>query len=450
MTIADASPTVAAAAAAALRMRVRDLLEDEYLRLSCLDRRPVSAMSGATPEDGVDPDAVAQELTVLDARIARLHDHLAAFAADPSGPARGRVLLLDLGDGPRLMLLSPIGLIDEQVIAEDSPLGAALRDAVPGQVVTYPLPHGTGRAQVLAVEPPPAPRAARAGESAETGMFGLVPAEVLVGFDGTPSSRSAVAWAAREAALRARPLRVLHARDDGASSDPIEAATGVLAEGILLAADSLQHHRIRASAISGDAASRLAERAGSADLVVVGRGGDTPTGLGPVANEVLETAARATVVVPPGPVARRFGRVVVGVRHSAETPDALAVAFAEANRRESDLVVTVIWDDEPGAARVVDGLEPAFHEADVQDVATLERLRAAVAGAGRAFPTVPVTIDVRTGRFSEVLVELSHTADLIVLGRGHGTSAGRSDLQVASSADCPVIVVRESGSEGGS
>src|SRR4051812_16567131 len=258
MTTADADLVVAPTAAAGLRTRVRRLLEDEYLRLSCLDRRPLAAMGTATVDDGIDPAAVAEEITVLDARIARLHEHLTALAAHPGGPARGRVVLLDCGDGAQLMLVSPIALIDEQVIAEDSPLGSALRNAVPGRVVAYATPGGSGRARVLAVEGKPAPARIRAnGKPAETTQwFGLGPAEVLVGFDGTPSSRSAVAWAAREAALQARPQRVLHARQDGAPSN-------------------VQHDWIRATACNGAAAARIAEG---------------------------EMAPRATVVVPPGPV----------------------------------------------------------------------------------------------------------------------------------------------------
>ncbi|MEU9388048.1 universal stress protein, partial [Streptomyces sp. NPDC048279] len=35
---------------------------------------------------------------------------------------------------------------------------------------------------------------------------------VTVGFDGSPQSRAAADWAAREAGLRALPLKVLHVR----------------------------------------------------------------------------------------------------------------------------------------------------------------------------------------------------------------------------------------------
>jgi nucleotide-binding universal stress UspA family protein len=431
MTTTDATMKVAPSAAEALRARVRALLEEEYLRLQCVDRQALSTMATATAEDGIDPEAVAAEIDVLDRRIAMVHNHLAALGRP--GPGSGRVLLLDLGDGPRLMFVSGANLADDQVIAADSPLGVALRDARPGQVIDYPVPGGTGHAGVLAVEEP---------SPADAGFYDIAPPEVVVGFDGTPSSRSALTWAAREAALRARPLRVLHAREDGAPSDPA-GPDGLLTEGMMLAANSLQSDRIRASALDGAAASRLAERAGAAELVVIGRGGDTAEGLGPVANELLENTARATVVVPPGPVTRQRGRVVVGLRRSHHAGDALAVGFAEAHRRGTQLSVIVIRDDVADAS-TADALVPTFHAADEEDLAISHELLAAVAAAGRAFPTVPVTSTMRTGHFSDVLVELSRSADLIVLGLGERpTGVGRSDLLVASHADCPVIVVRE-------
>lgn len=142
---------------------------------------------------------------------------------------------------------------------------------------------------------------------------------------------------------------------------------------------------------------------------------------------------------PPAPQ----GQVVVGLRGSADAAEALAVGFGEAERRGTGLTVTVIRDDAVGH-----GLVPAFHAAGEGDAETADDLLAAVSAAGRAFPSVPVTTSVRTGHFSDVLIDLSRSADLLVLGTGHRRSGlGRSDLLVATHADCPVIVVRESTKE---
>ena len=448
MTTADATRTIATNEARELRRRVHARLEDEYLRLRSTDRPKLLMMSAATAADGIDPEVIVGELEILDERIADLDRHFAALAADPTGPARGRVLLVDLGDGPELLLLSELELTDDQVVSLGSPLGAVLRGAVPGQAVTYRRPAGIGCARVLAAEGAAGAPSALTYDAVEStvGWYSTPPAEVLVGFDGSPSARTALAWAAREAALRARPLRVLHVREDLAVSalQPDE----LLTEGISLASRTMQYDHIRASAVDGGAARGLAERARTAELLVVGRGGEGDAGLGPVAQEVLASTVRATVVVPPRPEPAAHGRVVVGVRGSWHAADALAVGFAEANRRGAALLVCVIRDAVAGDGG--GGLEPVFHAADQRDVEEADHLPQVVAAAGRAYPAVSVTSLVQTGHFAEVLVELSHSADLVVLGLGdQRTGMGRKDLLIATLAQCPVIVVREPSHQGG-
>lgn len=325
MITTDMGVIVAPDSASALRSRIRAAMEDEYLQLGCLDRPSLSVLTSGTTEDGVDPDAVALEVALVDGRIAALHDHLAAAVCDPSGASSGQVVLLDLGEGPQLMLVSEVEFVDDQVIAADSPLGEALRHAEPGQVVVYDTPGGMRQVRVIAVE---------------------------VGASRTGSAAS-------------------------------------------------------------------------------------PTASG---------TARATVVVPPRSSPVRRGRVVVGLRGIREARDALAIGFAEANRRGTELSVTVIRDD---ADREGDGLEPAFHAPDTRDLEAAEDLATAVADVGRGFPSVPVSSHLRTGHFADVLVDLSRSADLVVLGMGRRpVGLGRSDLLVATHADCPVIVVRENSTEG--
>lgn len=309
---ADVTGTVAPTAALELRARVRAALEEEYLRLRAVDRPALLAMCSAGTADGVDPDVIAREFDVVEERIAALDHHFTAGAADPFGPDHGQVLLLDLGEGPQLMLVSPIELNDDRVIAADSPLGAALRSVVPGRTVDYPAPGGVREVEVLAGESP--------------------------------------------------------------------------------------------------------------------------------------DALRSTLVVPARQPAAPRGRVVVGVRRVGEAREALAVGFAEANRRGTALSVVLIQDDDRGAL-----LAPTFHAADDRDREAATDLEAAVIEAGRAFPAVGVTSCLRTGHFADVLVDLSRSADLVVLGLGcRPTGMGRRDLLVATHADCPVIVVRETLTEGGS
>lgn len=431
MTTTDATCTVSPPEAQELRRRIRQLLEGEYLRLRGADR-PELLMSAGDVEDGVDPDVLAAEMDVVERRVEALERHFAASAPDSSDPAVDRVLLLDLGEGPQLMLVSEVDVADDQVIAADSPLGRALQDAAAGQVVTYQCPRERRQARVLAVEADPTP--ARSAWHVPT-------PEVLVGFDGSPSSRTAIAWAAQEAARRARPLRVLHAREE--LPDPAAQPDELLTEGIRLASEKLQADFIRASAVDGAAGRRLAERAGAAELLVVGRGGEHDADLGPVAHEVLNGAARATVVVPSRAEPKPYGRVVVGLRDSHRCAEALAVGFAEADRRGADLIVTLIRDGD-GDRVVGNALDPVFHAPTESDAEEAGHLPVAVAAAGRTHPQVSVTATVRSGHFAEVLVELSHSADLVVLGMGERPAGmGSKDLLIASHSTCPVIVVRE-------
>lgn len=368
MTTADVTRTVAPHEAQNLRRRVRSLLEGEYLRLRAADR-PELLMSAADVEAGIDPDVLAGEMGMVNRRIDALERHFAA-ASDHSAPAYGRVFLLDLGDGPQLMLVSEVDVADDQVIAADSPLGRALHDAVPGQLVTYQCPRELRQARVLAVEADAA--------NARAEWYSLPAAEVMVGSDGSPAPRTANTCAGQQAARR----------EDGA-------------------------------------------------------------GFGPVARDVVTSAARATVGVPPRAEPKLHGRVVVGLREAHQCADALAVGFAEADRRGADLIVMLIRDDDTHAA-VGNSLDPLFHAPNAGDVEEAGHLPVAVAAAGRAFPDVSVRTVVRTGRFAEVLVDRSHSADLVVLGMGERPAGmGRKDLLIASHSTCPVIVVLERLIQGG-
>lgn len=161
--------------------------------------------------------------------------------------------------------------------------------------------------------------------------------------------------------------------------------------------------------------------------------------LQPLEPEVLEFTAREA----------RRGRVVMGLRDSWHAADALAVGFAEANRRGAELVVSVIREAVPDDA-AGGGIEPAFHVPDEQDIDEVGHLPRAVTEVARGFPAVAVTTSVRTGHFAETLVELARSADLLVLGMGDRPAGmGRQDLLIASRSTCPVIVVRENSAQGG-
>jgi nucleotide-binding universal stress UspA family protein len=74
-------------------------------------------------------------------------------------------------------------------------------------------------------------------------------------------------------------------------------------------------------------------------------------------------------------------------------------------------------------------------------------LSEALAGLAERFPDLPVRREVRRGQARRLLVELSRTAQLVVVGaRGHGGFAGlllgSVSRYLMHHADCPVLVAR--------
>jgi nucleotide-binding universal stress UspA family protein len=134
-------------------------------------------------------------------------------------------------------------------------------------------------------------------------------------------------------------------------------------------------------------------------------------------------------------------RVVVGVDESPSSDAALDWAIDEASRRRLPLHLVHAFGVDysmvaapaliPGATSVEDKV-----------------LDAGVARVRSLAPSVQVTAEADTGYPAHALVELSETADTVVLGaRGRGALRGALlgsvSLQVATHARCPVVVVRE-------
>lgn len=137
----------------ALRTRVRDRLELEYLRLRTVDRLAALKLVSIGAQDATE---ARRELANLDERISAVHRYLGT-AHDPhpdAGACLGCGVLLDTGEGePRWFLIASLPVEDEQVIAADSSLGRALRCARPGESVRYVSSAGPRIARILDVGP---------------------------------------------------------------------------------------------------------------------------------------------------------------------------------------------------------------------------------------------------------------------------------------------------------
>ncbi|PPK94287.1 nucleotide-binding universal stress UspA family protein [Kineococcus xinjiangensis] len=137
--------------------------------------------------------------------------------------------------------------------------------------------------------------------------------------------------------------------------------------------------------------------------------------------------------------------IVVGVDGSWQAERALEWAAEDARRRGADLrIVTAV------RAPVSPATSAAFTAGNVLDAAreaAQVAVDAAVERASELAPASRVSGEVRAGSAAAVLQQESHYADLLVTGsRGHGSLAGlvlgSVSVAVATSARCPVVVVR--------
>lgn len=191
----------------------------------------------------------------------------------------GRVLSR-LSDGASLLVMGGSG-------------HGQLASALLGSATTYVLHHATCPVMVVP-------------QSADARPF----ARVLVGIDGSPSSRAALAWARKAAESLACPLVAVHAwiinpapvpmpyfeRADGSTYSQV-AQDWLVAE---LAKELPDTATVVPLTPYGSAAGALVEEAGTNDLIVVGsrgHGGFASLLLGSVASQTATHARGAVVVI---------------------------------------------------------------------------------------------------------------------------------------------------------
>lgn len=282
--------------------------------------------------------------------------------------------------------------------------------------------------------------------------------DIIVGVDGSPSSRAALRWAAAEATLRGARLRVLlayHWRWPGALLSTHQLERLAREESTFVVDEAVQEARafrpgveVTGQAVQGRPAGTLLTAAGNESLIVLGaRGhrGFTNALLGSVAMQVTMHAAGPVVVVR-GRADASDGPVVVGVDGSANTDPLLNIAFEEAVRRGCALTAVRTYTTPPPPWTV--GIPPLiYNPARVRETFHAE-LTADLARWQEKYPNVPAEANLVDAEAAMALVEASRTARLLVVGsRGHGGFAGlllgSVSQHLLHHADCPVLVVRE-------
>ena len=195
---------------------------------------------------------------------------------------------------------------------------------------------------------------------------------IVVGVDGTSTGLRAVAWAAREARLRGRPLRLVHAApyldtpDDPAGRGRADA---VLARARTLAHQIAPELSTELAVLPDPPVAALVDASTGAELLVIGMiGGSGPEiVLGTVTLDIT-TAAHCPVAVIRGESAadhtahRPPADVLLGIESVDADAAAVSTAFDDADRHGSGLTVLQV-PSHPGhlglaASAVHDRLTP--------------------------------------------------------------------------------------------
>jgi nucleotide-binding universal stress UspA family protein len=292
---------------------------------------------------------------------------------------------------------------------------------------------------------------------------------IVVGVDGSSSSKSAVRWAAHEARMRNVPLTLVHivvtpswgpapwllseaplpvpAEEDSALE---EEGQKIIAEAIRIAKDSTQDDtltEIKSELYFSVPVSVLVNLSKQAQMAVVGcRGQNTLSRvlLGSVSNGLLHHAHCPVAVIHDGASSQARPSnlpVVVGVDGSPASELATEIAFDEASRRGVDLVALHAYRDAdlPKALNVQwSGEHP------IPPQALADRLT----GWLQRYPDVTIHPRIVCDNPARHLLDESESAQLVVVGsRGRGGFAGMLlgsvSTAVAHAANVPVIVARQ-------
>ncbi|WP_329234127.1 universal stress protein [Streptomyces canus] len=294
---------------------------------------------------------------------------------------------------------------------------------------------------------------------------------VTVGLDGSPESRAAAEWAAREAKLRGLPLRLVHVWEpvpEPMAQAPLlgaetqahwsERVPRETAEGLRLRHPGVH---VETEQIPGRPADALAGAAKAAELLVLGSRGLSGIGgflVGSVGMAVVADTEIPVVLVRAGEqgadeheadpagipsAATAYRPVVLGLDTGHPHDTVIAFAFEESARRGTSLRVVHGWNLPPYSAY---GLP-----ADLELNAELGRQEAAALTEvlrpwRQKYPDVEVAEESRSGSPAHHVIDASRDTSLVVVGRRIrrspiGVHIGSVTHAVLHHATAPVAVV---------
>ncbi len=259
---------------------------------------------------------------------------------------------------------------------------------------------------------------------------------IVAGTDGSEESLRAVSWAAREAALRGAPLRIVGTAEllprmsprAGASGSTYDTVTDVLdkdrdralAAAAELAAKTAAGVLIDTDELTGPTAQAVTAAGSGALMLVLGSrgiGAFTALLLGSVSRYAATHASGPVVVVrDESPAPHQL--IGVGIADIESCRDALTFALEEASLRHAGLHAIHAWHTPQSD---ITRAGPVPTESGAQAAAdAASQLAGLLDECGAKYPDVKVTHEVVHGHPGRALVGLSARADLVVIGRRAG------------------------------
>ena len=282
---------------------------------------------------------------------------------------------------------------------------------------------------------------------------------IVVGVDESALAGQAVRWAAEQAALEGRTVRLVHA------SPPVTAGWTQPAMAIPLGTFTSQHAygealiararstvqrsapgvRVEEMCEVADPRTLLLDVAEDAHMVVLGSRGRGPALshlVGSVGLSVVRHAACPIVVHRPGHPGRVHDGVFVAVDATEDSVAVLQFAFRQASLRRLPIrILQFALDPRPALAG-------APMVGDVYGLVERDALAlaGAMAGVSERYPDVHTSVRTTTGLPEQEAARTASRADLLVLGtRQRGVLgrlvAGSVSTAILEHATCPVAVV---------
>lgn len=257
---------------------------------------------------------------------------------------------------------------------------------------------------------------------------------LVVGFDGSAASRTAVEWAATEAARSHAPLKIVMVVEENETRVPpytsplepvnlIDHAYGLLDAQVRQLDRSHRDVEVLTDVVVEDSRKGLLRAARQASLVVVGARGIGAFKRMMLGSTSIELAGRAPVpviVVPTGWTPGRPGRdtVLVGVDIRSDSDPQLGFGFEHAAELGLPLVALHVWDTHASIVVTDEERRRWGGEAERAVAASLALWRG-------KYPQVEARAAERHAHPAEGLLDAAERAELLVLGRH---SRGRSPL----------------------